>query len=114
MLALARAFIVWEMSKKFGVEFSISWCSLFKWEGRKKRRKKKLIEGLKKSKVWNSCMEPICIKTICMEFMYGTYMYGNFMYGIIVWKSLFIYVWVRKTLTHNKGVFGWFKFSFEG
>ena len=39
---------------------------------------------------------------------------GNYMYGIIVWKSLFVYVWIRKTLTHNKGVFGWFKFSFEG
>ena len=41
-------------------------------------------------------------------------MYGNYMYGIIVWKSLFDHVWVRKTLTHNKGVFGWFKFNFEG
>ena len=49
-------------------------------------------------------MEPICIETISMEFLYGT----------SVWKSLFVYVWVRKTLTHNKGVFGWFKFSFEG
>ena len=31
-------------------------------------------------------------------------MYGNYMYGIIVWKSLFDHVWVKKTLTHNKGV----------
>ena len=45
---------------------------------------------------------------------YETYMYGNYMYEIIVWKSLFVYVWVRKTLTHNKGAFGWFKFNFEG
>ena len=29
---LVREFTVWERSKKFGVEFSISWCSLFKWE----------------------------------------------------------------------------------
>ena len=41
LLVLARAFTVWERSKKFGVEFSISWCSLFKWEGRKKRRNNK-------------------------------------------------------------------------
>ena len=40
--------------------------------------------------------------------------YGTYMYGIIVWKSLFVYAWVRKTLTHDKCVFGWFKFSFEG
>ena len=33
---LVRAFTVWERSKKFGVEFSISWCSLFKWEEKKK------------------------------------------------------------------------------
>ena len=31
-----KAFTVWERSKKFGVEFSISWCSLFKWEEKKK------------------------------------------------------------------------------
>ena len=46
---------------------------LFKWEGRKKRRKKKSsFEGFKKSKVWNLYvwnfgMEPICMETICME-----------------------------------------------
>ena len=41
-------------------------------------------------------------------------MYGNYMHGIIVWKYLFVNVWVRKTQTHNKGVFGWFKFTVEG
>ena len=41
LLALARVFTIGERSKKFGIEFSISWCSLFKWEGRKKRMKKK-------------------------------------------------------------------------
>ena len=75
--------------------------SLFKWEGRKKRRKKKAsFEGFKKSKVWNLYvwnfgMEPICMETICMEIP-------------------LCLCWVRKTLTHNKGVFGWFKFIFEG
>ena len=56
--------------------------------------------------------------------MYGKY--GNYMYGIHVWNfgmdyllgnylnSFFVYVWVRKTLTLHKGVFGWSKFSFEG
>ena len=33
-------------------------------------------------------------------------------YGILVWKSLFVYVWVRKTLTHNKGVSGFSKSVF--
>ena len=48
------------------------------------------------------------------NYVYGYYKYGTYMYGNFVWKSLFVYVWVRKTLTHNKGVFGWFKFIFEG
>ena len=33
---LVRTFTVWERSNKFGVKFSISWCSLFKWEENKK------------------------------------------------------------------------------
>ena len=33
---LVGVFTVWERSKKFGVEFSISWRSLFKWEEKKK------------------------------------------------------------------------------
>ena len=28
--------------------------------------------------------------------------------------NLSVYVWVKKTLTHNRGIFGWFKFNFEG
>ena len=66
----------------FGIGFSISLFSLFKWEGRKKRRKNKA--------------------------RFLKLRYGNISFD--VWKSLFVYVWVRKTLTLIiKVLLGWFK-----
>ena len=39
-------------------------------------------------------------KLFCkLNYMYGNYMYENYKYGILVRKSLFVFVWVRKTLT---------------
>ena len=35
---LVRAFTVWEKEQEVGVEFFISWCSLFKKEEMKKRK----------------------------------------------------------------------------
>ena len=43
---LVRAFMVWERSKKFGVEFSISWFPIVQAKRRKRRREE--------IQVWNS------------------------------------------------------------